>query len=96
MFAGISAFAQTNEEIYDIAKKKSKELVVTFNLTKEQKTNLVDTVNLFEQNKLDYSTPSVYPNSKFAVMRENYAAALLPKLKEILTEEQYNTFVSFL
>lgn len=98
MFAGVTAFAQSTDDVTALAKRKSNELVVALDMNKEQRVQLTEAVKVFELNKLDndYQTPSVYPNSKFTLMRENYSGELLVKLKEILTDDQYTLLQDYL
>ncbi|WP_143106333.1 hypothetical protein [Pustulibacterium marinum] len=97
MFAGITAYAQTSVDYDAMAKRKTMELVGALQLTKDQQFDMFDVIKKYEENKLDYvdATASPYPNSKFSVMREKYAADILPEIKDVLTDEQYDTFMGY-
>lgn len=90
--------AQTNAEIETAAKVKMREFEAVFNtLTDVQKNKIYAVLKKYEENKGDYQeVTSPYPNSKFSVMRENYASDILPEIKEALTEEQFDVFTMYL
>ncbi len=94
LLTAVASYGQSKQDIYELSKRSTMEIVRTLDLNREQQMTLLDDIVTFETNKLDYAdhAASPYPNSKFRVMRENYASDLLPKVKALLTEEQFEQF----
>lgn len=97
LFAGVSAFAQTNEEIDLSAKLKTREFIAVLQLNNQQQTQIFAVIKKYEENSGDYNTvTSPYPQSKFSAMRKGYATEILPEIKEILTTAQFEQFSQYL
>lgn len=94
LLTAVSTYGQSKQDIYELSKRSTMEIVRTLDLNREQQMALLDDIVLFETNKPDYENhaPSPYTKSKFRVMREKYATDLLPKVKELLTDEQFARF----